>query len=93
MNKTILQVPLSTSLRKEAEKEALAQGFSSLQEAVRVFLKKLASGALGVRFEETVVLSEKNDKRYEKMIDEIESGKVKTQSFTDVDSLMKHLTK
>lgn len=47
MNRTILQVPLDRTLRKEAEKQALSQGFSSLQEAVRIFLKKLARGVIG----------------------------------------------
>lgn len=42
MNKTILQVPLTRELKNNAEKIALQQGFSSLQEAVRVFLTKLA---------------------------------------------------
>lgn len=80
MNRTVLQIPLPAELRKEAEKQAIEQGFSSLQEAVRVFLKKLANGALGVRFEETVILSEKNAIRYGKMINEIESGLLKLSS-------------
>lgn len=52
MNKTILQVPVSATIRRDAEKQALEQGFSSLQEAVRVFLKKLSQGTLGITFEE-----------------------------------------
>ena len=40
--KTVLQVPIDATLRKDAEKQALEQGFSSLQELVRVFLKQLA---------------------------------------------------
>ena len=55
--RTVLQVPVSSAIRKGAEKQAQAQGFSSLQEAVRVFLKKLAQGTIGVTFEETVTLS------------------------------------
>lgn len=39
MNKTILQVPVSITVRKDAEKQALEQVFSSLQEAVRVFFE------------------------------------------------------
>ena len=39
--RTVLQVPLNIDLRKRAKKQALAQGFSSLQEIVRVFLKQL----------------------------------------------------
>lgn len=91
MNRTVLQVPLSVDLRKEAEKQALAQGFSSLQEAVRLFLRKLGSKTIGFTFEETEQLSPRAIKRYNKMIDDIEKGKVKTQSFYDVDSLIKHL--
>lgn len=96
MVKTVLQVPMDLELRQKAEREAIAQGFSSLQEAVRVFLKKLAAKALSVTYEETeevVQLSPKAIKKYNKMIDEIDKGKVKTVSFTDVDSLMKHLNK
>lgn len=91
--KTVLQVPLNIDLRKEAEKQALAQGFSSLQEAVRVFLKKLAQGAMGVVFkeEEVIQLSAKNARRYDKMVEDIKSGRVKTKTFSDVSSLMKDL--
>jgi hypothetical protein len=38
MNKTVLQIPINQELRISAEQEALSQGFSSLQELVRVFL-------------------------------------------------------
>lgn len=91
--KTVLQVPLSISLRKEAEKQALAQGFSSLQEAVRVFLKKLAQGAMGVVFkeEEVVQLSAKNARRYDKMVEDIKSGKEKVYKAESVEDLMRQL--
>ncbi len=93
MNKTILQVPVNAVLRNEAERQALSQGFSSLQEAVRIFLKKLARGAIEVVFkeEEVVQLSAKNSRRYDKMIKDIKSGKVKTKTFSDVSSLMRDL--
>lgn len=93
MNKTILQVPISTTLRKYAEKQALEQSFSSLQEAVRVFLRKLAQGVLGITFEreEAIQLSAKNARRYDKMIEDVKSGRVKTRTFSDVSSLMKDL--
>lgn len=93
MSRTVLQIPMSPTLRKEAEKQALAQGFSSLQEAVRVFLSKFANGAFGITFgkEEKVQLSPRAIRRYNKMLDEIKSEKVKTYKFTDADALMKHL--
>ncbi len=88
---TILQVPINKNLRDQAVSKAQKMGFSSLQEAVRVFLSKLATGDINITFEETVQLSPKAIKRYNKMIDEIESGKVKSKTFTDVDSLTAHL--
>lgn len=91
MEKTILQVPLTKQLRKDAEGQALEQGFSSLQEAVRVFLKKFAQGTLGMTFEEkSVQLSPKAIKRYNKMIDEIDNG-LNVYSAENVDDLMRHL--
>ena len=94
MNRTVLQIPINAGLRKAAEIEAKAQGFSSLQEAVRVFLKKLADRAIGLKFEEpTIQLSQKAIKRYDKILEEIEKGKVKTKSFENVDSLMEYLHK
>lgn len=88
---TILQVPIDKNLRDRAASKAAKMGFSSLQEAVRVFLSKIAAGEVNVKFEEAVQLSPRAIKRYNKMIDEIESGKVKSKTFTDVDNLMKHL--
>lgn len=51
MSRTVLQIPMSPDLRRKAEKEALRQGFSSLQDLVRFFLKKLADGKMRVVFE------------------------------------------
>lgn len=88
---TILQIPINKNLRDQAASRAAKMGFSSLQEVVRIFLNKIATGEINVTFEETIQLSQKAIKRYNKMIDEIESGKLKTQTFTDVGGLMKHL--
>lgn len=91
--KTVLQVPLNIDLRRSAEKKALEQGFSSLQEAVRVFLKKLAQGAMGITFEEekVVQLSAKAARRYDKIIDDIKSGKEKVYKAKSVKDLMLQL--
>lgn len=91
MNRTVLQIPMSADLRKAAEAQAKEQGFSSLQDAVRVFLNKLASRMIEFGFRETMVLSAKNAKRYDKMIEDIEKGRVKTKSFKNVDDLIEHL--
>ena len=50
MNTTTLQVPVSSVLRDQAQKQARAMGFSSLQEAVRLFLSQLAEQSIKVRF-------------------------------------------
>ena len=90
MNRIVLQIPIDSAIRKDAEKQALGQGFSSLQEAVRVFLRKLAKGALGISFEETVQLSAKNARRYDKMAEDFRKGK-NFYTAKNVDDLMKHL--
>lgn len=91
--KTILQIPLNINLRKEAEKQALEQGFSSLQEAVRIFLNKLARGVIdfALNDEESVQLSPKAAKRYDKMIDDIKSGKEKVYKAESIEDLMRQL--
>ena len=43
MNRTVLQVPMTIDLKKQAESVSLDYGFSSLQEVVRFMLNKLAS--------------------------------------------------
>lgn len=91
MYNTVLQIPVKKLLRDQAASRAERMGFSSLQEAVRLFLSKIAAGEIDFTFEQNVQLSEKAIKRYNKAIDEIESGKAKTKTFNDVGLLMKHL--
>lgn len=92
MNRSVLQVPVDISLRREAERYALEQGFSSLQEAVRVFLRKLAQRTVVVTFENNIALSDRNALRYDRMIAGVKSGRVKTKVFSDVNPLMQHLS-
>ena len=90
MSNTILQVPVSKDLRNQATLAANDMGFSSLQEAVRLFMAKLASGRVEVTFQEPVQLSPRAVKRYEKMIQEMEQGK-NTYVARDVKDLMRQL--
>lgn len=48
MDRIILQVPMQKTLRNEAEAAARFQGFSSLQEVVRIMLQKLAQKEISV---------------------------------------------
>ena len=94
MDSTILQVPISKSLRDQAGSAASRLGFSSLQEAVRVFLAQLPTQAVKITFETAPVqLSPKAITRYNKRIDEIESGKAKLKSFASVDEMFNYLNK
>ena len=91
MNTTTLQIPMSKKLRLQAATAAANQGFSSLQEAVRVFLTKLAADEVSIDITPAVRLSAKNDKRYAKMVDDIESGRVKPLKADSIEDLMQQL--
>ena len=75
MDKVTLQIPVSKTLRVKAEGAALDYGFSSLQEIIRVFMTKLAKGAIEVSFQEMVELSPKAEARYEEMGEDFSVGK------------------
>jgi antitoxin component of RelBE/YafQ-DinJ toxin-antitoxin module len=92
MNTTIIQVPVDKALRDRATAAASKMGFSSVQEVVRVFLTQISVDYPKVSFEQPAVkLSAKNERRYNKMIDDYKSGKMKTVSFDNVDEMMKYL--
>lgn len=71
-----LQVPVSKELKVAAQQSALDMGFSSLQEALRIFLHDLAQKTVDVVFApKEIVLSEKAEKRYLNMIKDIKKDK------------------
>ena len=88
MNQTTLQIPINKQLRDKAKKVAHKQGFSSLQEMVRVFLSQLAEKNLHIGFvSNDVQLSSTNEKRYIAMLkDNGISGELK-----NVDEVMNDL--
>lgn len=88
---TILQIPVKKDLRDRAVRAATLEGFSSLQEAVRVFLNKFAAHKVSVSFTASEVLSEEHEERYAHMLARVASGKVKTKKFTTADALIQHL--
>lgn len=94
MTRAVIQTPVSPQLRREAEQAAREQGYSSLQDAIRMYLQKLARGEIRVQLQEQfppVKLFKKAIKRYDKMTRDIESGKVKLKWFDNVDDLTKDL--
>ena len=90
MQKTVLQIPMNTQLKRDAENVAFAQGFSSLQEAVRLFLAKLSEKKIELTFQEVVMLSPKAEKRYLEMTEDFEKGK-NVYTAKNVKDLMRQL--
>ncbi len=91
MNTTNLQIPIRKDLKIAATNVALEQGFSSLQEAVRVFINKMAQKTIDVIFiPKTIKLSQKAVKRYNKITEDIEKG-IGIYEARDVDDLMRQL--
>jgi len=81
---------MPASLRKSATKVATDYGFSSLQEAIRVFLKQLSKKEVSLTFEKSVNLSPKAVKRYKKIEKDLRDGK-NIHSVKDVSNLIKRL--
>lgn len=76
MKRVILQVPMPPELKSKAEAASARMGFSSLQESIRVWLSNIVRQTPIVRYEESPVqLSPRAIRRYNKMIDDIDSGK------------------
>lgn len=91
MNRTVLQIPIAPSLRQQAEAASLDLGFSSLQDAVRLLLHKLARRELTVTVgEEVVQLSKRAEARYTKMDEDFRKGK-NVYAAKDIDDLMRQL--
>lgn len=92
-NRTILQVPMPKSLKDQAEAVSIDNGFSSLQELIRVLVKKFAKRELTVNIQEAgelIRLSPAAKKRYAKMTKDFKSGR-NIYHAKDIDDLMHHL--
>lgn len=91
MNTVTLQVPMSRSLRQQAQIVADEYGFSSIQEVIRLFLNRFSQKSISLNFgEPSVVLSDKAEKRYLKMEKDFRAGK-NIYRATNVDDFMKQL--
>ncbi|MFH1388656.1 MAG: hypothetical protein ABIG86_01395 [Patescibacteria group bacterium] len=90
-DRVVLQIPISSVLRRDAENAAEGFGFSSLQEIVRVFMTKLAGGELDFTFSSQKFLSPKANERYEKIDGDFKNGKNIYKTDT-VKGLMNDLT-
>ena len=91
MDSTILQVPMSKSLKNSAQEVANEYGFSSLQDLLRVILTKLSKRELVISIQEpTTLLSKKNDLRYTAMSKDFTTAK-NTKNFSSTDDLLNDL--
>lgn len=88
--KTILQIPIEKKLRDQAVLVAQKKGFSSLQDVMRLFLTKFASGEMTVLFADERPLSAKAVKRYGKMLHDMDKGK-STKSFASMKDFLADL--
>jgi antitoxin component of RelBE/YafQ-DinJ toxin-antitoxin module len=93
MNQIInLQIPIKTDLRDQALAGARSLGFTNLQDSIRIFLQQLALNNFDISFQtKPVVLSEKNNRRYSKIIDDIDSGREKTIVTKSTKDMIKYL--
>jgi len=93
MNRVILQVPMQKELRDQATLAAKNNGFSSLQEAIRVLLMKLSKKEISIRVEEKEEqLSPRAMRRYNRIVEQIKNGTMKTIPFNSTKDLMKYLS-
>lgn len=91
MSRTVLQIPLPKELKISAEKAAQDAGFSSLQEVLRVFMKKFASKKIDLTFEEKATyLSSKAESRYLKITEDFKNNR-NVYTAKNVNDLMKQL--
>lgn len=92
MNTVTLQVPMDKNLRDAASSAAREQGLSSLQEAIRVYLTKLANRQVGIGIikESVTQLSPKNESRYLHMQADFKSGR-HVYHATDADDFLRQL--
>lgn len=90
---TIIQIPVTKSFRNEMVGIANDMGFSSLQDLIRFTLTQIKKKLIVPTMTSypTIKLSAKNAARYDKMVDDVESGRVKTLKFDNTRDMFKYL--
>lgn len=71
MSQVNLQLPVSSALKQKATKIAKEEGFSSLQEVIRLFLAKYAEKKIRLNFFSEETKKERAYKKYVKRIEKI----------------------
>lgn len=79
MQRVILQVPINKDLKEKAQSVSRDLGFSSVQEAIRVLLTKLAKKELSLKVteevEEVTYLSKAAERKFKKAVADIKAGR------------------
>jgi len=79
MNRIILQIPMTKELKEKSEAVSSDLGFSSLQEAIRVLLTKLAKKEFSLKVEENIEevthLSKAAERKFKKAVEDIKAGR------------------
>lgn len=89
---TIVQVPIDKSFRDEVTFLAKNMGFSSLQELIRFTLVQIKNQTIVPSLINTSInLSSKAIIRYDKMINDVKSGKITPKSFNNTNNALKYL--
>ena len=94
--KTNLQVPVEKHIKESSAQVALEYGFSSLQDAVRMFLTQLASRTITIHFhsdQSDEILTQKQEEvltnKYKEVLKEIKAGKA--YAVKNAEELIKNL--
>jgi Arc/MetJ-type ribon-helix-helix transcriptional regulator len=87
-----LNISVTDDQKKMVDNLVLKMGFANRSEFFRTALRKIKVQPQIIEQHPPVQLSKKAIKRYDKMTEEIESGKIKTFKANSVEELMDHLT-
>lgn len=96
-NTDVIQVRIPSALRAASERRALEEGLSSVQEAIRIFLKgfvekRVGLGVVTEKFPtEEMVLSKRAEERFAKIDDDIKHNR-NLVSFDDPEEAARWLT-
>jgi antitoxin component of RelBE/YafQ-DinJ toxin-antitoxin module len=90
-NKTIQTRNIQASVLEKAESRAIADGLSSVQDAVRIFITKYSKGEIRIGFDYDI--SEEREEEYIKDSIEVEKGikEGKSKVYDNVDDLLSSL--
>lgn len=89
---TVLHIPLNKELKSQAESIAKANGYSSIQEVLRVFITQFTSGEIKSTFviDHDVQLTSEQAAFLDRRVEEIEKAKKKNEVYrvSNVEEMM-----